>query len=220
MLAVVQCASSDGGSPRIPTRITPPFFWASASEAPPATTSVTAAMAASSVRTGTWCLMPSPHLFLEPDVVESDPLRLLVEALELLGRRPEPEEVAVADHRRLLVEDLVHLLPEREALLVVRLADHLGLDPLDLLVARPAGPVAVHDVQAGGLVGGADPGGEGVVLLGVVASLHQGRPVHDLEVDGEAHVLELLLRHQGEVVHPLVLLGRQEAERLALVAGP
>src|SRR5262245_44480787 len=37
MLAVVQWASSDGGSPRLPTRRMPPFFWASALSAAPAT---------------------------------------------------------------------------------------------------------------------------------------------------------------------------------------
>src|SRR5512138_2938736 len=37
MLAVVQWASSAGGSPRLPTRRMPPFFWASALSTAPAT---------------------------------------------------------------------------------------------------------------------------------------------------------------------------------------
>src|SRR5881628_2236768 len=40
MVAVVQCASSVGGSPRLPTLRTPPFFWATASDALPATSAV------------------------------------------------------------------------------------------------------------------------------------------------------------------------------------
>jgi hypothetical protein len=43
----------------------------------------------------------------------------------------------------------------------------------------------------------ADPRGEGIVLLGSVAPLDQRGPVHHLEIDGEAHILELLLRDQG-----------------------
>src|SRR2546426_3181653 len=40
MVAVVQCASRVGGSPRLPTLRTPPFFWATASSALPATSAV------------------------------------------------------------------------------------------------------------------------------------------------------------------------------------
>jgi hypothetical protein len=69
-----------------------------------------------------------------------------------------------------------------------------------------------------GIVEGAHPGGEHVVLLRVVAPLDEGGPVHHLQVDVEAHVLELLLAEQREVVHPLVLLGGHEADRLLLVA--
>ena len=64
-----------------------------------------------------------------------------------------------------------------------------------------------------------DPGGEDVVLLRLYAALAERGPVHHLEVDDEAHVLELLLGDQREVVHPLVLLGGHEADRLAGVAG-
>jgi hypothetical protein len=49
MLAVVQCASSVGGSPRFPTRIVPPFFWAAASGGP-LTATVTAAARRTAVR--------------------------------------------------------------------------------------------------------------------------------------------------------------------------
>src|SRR5512145_9671 len=40
MVAVVQCASSVGGSPRLPTLRTPPFFCAKVSDAAPATRAV------------------------------------------------------------------------------------------------------------------------------------------------------------------------------------
>src|SRR5882724_9982238 len=60
MLAVVQCASSDGGSPRLPTRITPPLRGVSAARAPPATSRIAAAMASNAFRTGTERLMRVP----------------------------------------------------------------------------------------------------------------------------------------------------------------
>src|SRR6476469_3964205 len=44
------------------------------------------------------------RLFLEPHVVEADALGGLVEALHGVARRPQPEEIAVADDRDLLVE--------------------------------------------------------------------------------------------------------------------
>ena len=46
MLAVVQCASSVGGSPRLPTRMVPPFFWALTPAAPPMISAITATAAA------------------------------------------------------------------------------------------------------------------------------------------------------------------------------
>src|SRR6266851_6047048 len=60
MLAVVQCASSAGGSPRLPTRSTPPFDCASAAKAAPATTSRTAITATNAFRTGTERAMRVP----------------------------------------------------------------------------------------------------------------------------------------------------------------
>src|SRR5882724_605998 len=59
MLAVVQCASSDGGSPRLPTRIAPPLRGVSAARAPAATSRI-AAMASNAFRTGTERLMRVP----------------------------------------------------------------------------------------------------------------------------------------------------------------
>src|SRR5947209_4750072 len=116
----------------MPTRRTPPFFCAPASRAAPMT-SPTARNATISVRSGRSVMLhlrwpvpdqpplapraPSPpSLLVHPDVVEAGPLRLLVEALDLPGGRPEPVEVAVGDRRHLLVEEPRLLLPEREPL--------------------------------------------------------------------------------------------------------
>src|SRR5215831_4291035 len=60
MLAVVQCASSDGGSPRLPTRITPPLRGASAARATLPATIRTAIMASHANRAGTQRLMHVP----------------------------------------------------------------------------------------------------------------------------------------------------------------
>src|SRR5262249_14350967 len=158
MLAVVQWASSVGGSPRFPTRIVPPFFCADPLPATPMISPITAATTArvryvrpvmrhlprgvsrrlcsadpspaprdvppgpptadvhgpvparAPSRAST--LQPGIVSAIEPDVVEARPFGLLVEAVELLRRRPEPVEVPVADRRHLLVPELVHLLPQ------------------------------------------------------------------------------------------------------------
>src|ERR1700730_1399340 len=60
MLAVVQCGSSAGGSPRLPTRITPPFRGVSAARAAPPGTSRIATMTSTAFRTGTQRLMQVP----------------------------------------------------------------------------------------------------------------------------------------------------------------
>src|SRR5882762_4827083 len=52
MLAVVQWASSAGGSPRLPTRRIPPFFWASAVSAVPATSASDASASSTARRDG------------------------------------------------------------------------------------------------------------------------------------------------------------------------
>ena len=61
--------------------------------------------------------------------------------------------------------------------------------------------------------------GEDLVHLLVVPPLDEGRPVHHLEIDVHADLLELLLGDERDVVHPLVLLGGDEADGLALVPG-
>src|SRR5947209_19120423 len=80
-------------------------------------------------------------LLLDPHVVEANTLRLLVEALRGVPDGAQPEEIAVADHRDLLVELSGLLRPERHTLLRHGLARQLGLEPQDVLVrglSRPA----------------------------------------------------------------------------------
>src|SRR5215510_10861413 len=133
-------------------------------EAPPARTAPAALMA----------------LLLDPHVGEPHPLGLLVEAPGRVADRAERGEVAVADHRHLLVDLARLLLPHRHALLGIGLARHLGLELQDVLVGGPARPARREEVHVGGVVDGADPGGERVVLLRVVAPLDQRGPVDDL----------------------------------------
>src|SRR6185503_1608537 len=142
---------------------------------------------------------------LEPHVVEADAVRLLVEALHGGARGAEPEEIAVADDGDLLVEHARLLLPQGHALLGIRLAPQLFLKLGDVLVGGPARPARLEIDVMEGIVEGAHPGREHVVLLGIVPALHEGGPVHHLQVDVEADVLELLPGEEGEVVHPLVL---------------
>src|SRR5262249_39959462 len=124
MLAVVQCASRAGGSPRFPTRRTPPFFWAWASRPAPSTTAATASAArtkdqdlqlrmrrfqrlaferrCSIVGSGRTSVKWSPALFLQPDVLEPYPLQPVVEALHVAAQRVQAVEIPIAGHRDLL----------------------------------------------------------------------------------------------------------------------
>src|SRR4029077_527844 len=93
-----------------------------------------------SARLAFGCTSPSARLFLQPDIVEAHPLRRLVDALHGVARGAEAEQIAVADDRHLLVELAGLLLPERHALLGVRLPRQLLLDLQDALVGGPARP--------------------------------------------------------------------------------
>src|SRR5262249_41279444 len=104
------------------------------------------------------------RLLVQPDVVEPRSLRFLVEALELLRRRPEPVEITVADRRHLLIPELVHLLPERVALLRIGLLRHLLHEPLNVRVAGPARPGTGQHCERRRLEDVAGAGGEGLVL--------------------------------------------------------
>src|SRR5262249_50770424 len=86
---------------------------------------------------------------VQPDVVEARALRLLVEALDLAGRGPEPVEIPVANRRDLLVEEARLLLPEGEQLLGIGLPGELPIDGLDLLVAGPPRPRAREEGEGG-----------------------------------------------------------------------
>src|SRR5262249_47968887 len=190
MVAVVQWTSSDGGSPRIPTRSVPPFFWASAVRAfRPSSASDARTISAARRCAASDARQPptvAPTLLLDPHVVEADALGLLVEALRGVPDRAQPEEVAVPDHRHLVVEQPRLLLPERHALLGIGLARQLGLELLDVLVGRPARPARREKRGEGRVVKRADAGGERIVFLRVVPALDQGGPVDHLQVDVEA----------------------------------
>src|SRR6266446_6612063 len=118
-----------------------------------------------------------------------------------------------------LVEDGLDLLPHRPALPRIGLAGE-RVHPLLLgLVAPPARPVAAHGRAEGGLGIERDARREDVPDLGLVPTLHQGGPIHHLEVDLEAGRLQLLLGHQRVLVHPLIFLGCDPAYGLPGIAG-
>src|SRR5207247_9756409 len=96
---------------------------------------------------------------VQPDVVEARERHVLVEALDGGLHGAEAEDVPVADGGHVLVEALLHLVPQRLP------PGRIGVLPdgvhplLDLLVAGPPGPVARevgglarvgHDVHPGG----------------------------------------------------------------------
>src|SRR2546426_2139352 len=95
----------------------------------------------------------------------------------------------------------------------------LGHERGDLLVLRPARPRRREIDVVRGIEKVAHAGGEDVVLFRLHAALAERGPVHHLQVDLEPDLLELLLADEREVVHPLVLLRRHEADGLARVAG-
>src|SRR5213596_3788825 len=108
---------------------------------------------------------------VEPHVVEADALGLLVEALHRGPHRAQAEQVAVPDHGHLLVELPGLLLPQRHALLRIRLARELGLESQNVLVGGPARPARREVDVVSRVVEGAHAGGERVVLLRVVPPL-------------------------------------------------
>src|SRR5262252_1155042 len=138
----------------------PPFFCASAvtvskpSSASDASTSSAAGryVFSNTRKPRSWALT----LLLDPHVVEADALGLLVEALRAVADRAKPEQIAVPDHRDLFVELPRVLLPERHALLGIRLARQLVLEPLDVFVGRPARPARAQKDGAGRVVEGTD----------------------------------------------------------------
>src|SRR5712692_3223066 len=75
-LAVVQWASSDGGSPRLATRSTPPFFWACAFQPVPATPNANATIATVN-RSEALCVMRHLLEVLGADLREMMPQRPL-----------------------------------------------------------------------------------------------------------------------------------------------
>ena len=139
-------------------------------------------------------------------------------AAQLAARHVEREVVAELHAADVLVEDDLHPLHQRLALLHVALARELGQQLLLLLVAPAAPPVAAeHDVVGG--VGGEHEAGRGhVPQLGLLRAAVQRGPVEHLQIDVEADLLELLLGHLGVLVHELVFARGGPADGLARVA--
>src|SRR5262249_61727341 len=141
----------------------------------------------------------------QPDVPEARLVRRVVSA-HLLANRGEPEEIAELHPADVFVEDLLHLLPHRAPLSRICLAGE-RLHPLLLvLVTPPARPAAAGGGAEGRLGIERDARREHVPRFGLVAALHERRPVHHLKVDLEAGRLQLLLRHEPILVHPLLFL--------------
>src|SRR5439155_1517682 len=114
MLAVVQWASSAGGSPRLPTRRIPPFFWASAVSVVAATSASDASASASSTaRRDGFSVMRHLQIVGEP-IYHTDggrwarrrqrrPRRLLAGAAVSPRRASEPTMERAPERARILV---------------------------------------------------------------------------------------------------------------------
>src|SRR2546430_10129253 len=79
MVAVVQCASSVGGSPRLPTLRTPPFFWAAASGTGAARQSASTVSVRIAHAVFRWLM---GHLRGSEDLIEKSPGALFARAAE------------------------------------------------------------------------------------------------------------------------------------------
>src|SRR3989441_12092108 len=118
-----------------------------------------------------------------------------------------------------LVEEHLDPLDEGLAPLRVALALQLGHQALLLLVAPPAlERAAQRDVDRGIGVERV-PGGVDIPQLRLLHPLILPGPVHQLEIDDEPDLLELLLGHDRGLIHELVFLVRDPADRLAPVTG-
>src|SRR4029453_4263750 len=124
MLGVVQWASSAGGSPRLPTRRMPPFFWASAVSVVPAT-SASDANASSTARRDGFSDMRHLQIVGEPiyHTAGGPPLlrdravgtgRLLAGAPVSPRRASEPSMECAAERARILVSQEKCDLRDRE----------------------------------------------------------------------------------------------------------
>src|SRR6266508_5419447 len=127
-------------------------------------------------------------------------------------------DVCSSDLPDVLVEERLDLLDNRAALPGVALPGQIGEELVLFLEAPPARPVALDGGRDTRVGIEREARREDVEELGLAAPLDERRPVEHLEVDLEAHVLHLLGRHEGRVVHPLVLLGGDPAHGLTRVA--
>src|SRR5262249_3462228 len=117
----------------------------------------------------------------------------------------QAEEIAHLDAPDVLVEHRLDALDERAPLVRVALAQQLAEQALLLLVAPPAGPIALQIRREAGIGRKGDAGGEDVPQVGIGAPLHERGPVQHLQIDLEADLLHLLARDERRVVHVHVL---------------
>src|SRR5213080_920401 len=182
-----------------------------------ATVATTSATGISASSRRTTYVFTAEALLVEPNVPEEQLGRRL-EAAHLLAQDVQREVVAELDPADVLVEEHLHALPDRAAPLGIELGEHRLHQPVLLLLAPPARPVAVHRRGERRLVGEGEARREDVPQLRLVAPLDERRPVDHLEVHREASLLELLLGHERILVHPLIFLRRDPAHGLARVA--
>src|SRR5205085_1984560 len=126
----------------------------------------------------TWAGRPAPAG--QPRVPEVQERRRAEAPAQLLAGGPEEEGVAELDAADVLVEDRLDPVDDPLALLHVALAGELDHQPVLLLVAPRARPVALQRREQGGVEAHRVPGREHVPELGLTVALHQRGPVDDL----------------------------------------
>src|SRR5438552_9290152 len=114
-------------------------------------------------------------------------------AAQLAARDVQREVVAELHRPDVLVVDRLDAIDDRLALLDVRLLPEIAEQTLLLLVAPPAVERAAHRHVERGIRGEHEAGGRHVPAFGLLRPVVQRRPVDDLKVDDDAHLLELLL---------------------------
>src|SRR3989442_1362943 len=183
--AILLTSSAEASGPAMREAGSPGARWIS-TKPTVATTSATGISARS--RRRTYVFTPAPGLPVEPGD----------EALDLPSHGLQRGIVAELDTARVLVEEVLHALPERPALPGIHLPVERVHQPVLLLVAPPARPVAIGGDAERGIGGDAHHAGdEDVPELGLVAPLDQRGPVIHLEIDLESALLELLLGNAG-----------------------
>src|SRR5215510_414125 len=165
-------------------------------------------------------VMPSA-LVLDPHVPEARRRVEDGEAVHALAEGIEPEEIAVLDHRNVLVELVLDLLVDLRPRLAVALEEALLEERVDLLarVGLVAGVGLEHEGEPAGV------GADGKRVVGdiplrplLAEDVDHSRVVVGLQLRGEAELAELGLGGQGGVVHELEVAARDDANGRAVIA--